>query len=74
MKQRKIKGNLRNESSHHEPQHFKAIRAEVEVDDKTSAAIDRGVADAREGRVVSLEEVRKLVPQWIPKFESQKPR
>jgi hypothetical protein len=47
---------------------------EVEVDAKTLAAIDRGVADAREGRVVSLEEVRNLVPLWISKFESQKPR
>ena len=47
---------------------------EVEVDVKTLAAIDRGIADANEGRVVPLDEVRKLVPQWISKFESQKPR
>ena len=47
---------------------------EVEVDAETLAAIDRGIADADAGRVVPLEEVRKLVPQWISKFESQKPR
>ena len=47
---------------------------EVEVDAETLAAIDRGIADADEGRVVPLDEVRKLVPQWISKFESQKPR
>ncbi len=48
------------------------VTEEVEVDAKTLAAIDRGAADADEGRFVSLEEVRKLVR--IPKFESQKPR
>ena len=47
---------------------------EVAVDAKTLAAIDRGIADADAGRVVPLEEVRKLVPQWISKFESPKPR
>ena len=47
---------------------------EVEADAKTLAAIDRGVADADAGRAVPLEEVRKLVPQWISKFESPKPR
>ncbi len=48
------------------------IVEEVEVDAKTLAAIDRGTADADAGRVVPLDEVRKLVR--IPKFESQKPR
>lgn len=47
---------------------------EVAVDANTLAAIDRGIADADAGRVVPLEEVRKLVPQWISKFESPKPR
>jgi len=50
------------------------IIEEVEVDAKTLAAIDRGIADADAGRVVPLDEVRKLVPQWISKFVSQKPR
>ena len=38
------------------------------------AAIDRGIKDADEGRTVSIDEVRKMIPQWISKFESQKPR
>ena len=47
---------------------------EVEVDAETLAAIDRGIADAVEGRTVSLDEAREMIPQWISKFESQKPR
>jgi predicted transcriptional regulator len=43
----------------------------VEVDAETPAAIDRGIESADEGRTVSLEEVRKMIPQWISKFESQ---
>jgi predicted transcriptional regulator len=50
------------------------IIEEVKVDANTVAAIDRGIADADAGRVVPLEEVRKLVPQWNSKFDSQKPR
>jgi predicted transcriptional regulator len=44
---------------------------EVEVDDATLAAIDRGVNAADEGRTVSLEEARNMIPEWISKFESQ---
>jgi hypothetical protein len=47
---------------------------QVAVDAETLAAIDRGIKDADEGRTVSLDEVFKLIPQWISKFESQKPR
>jgi predicted transcriptional regulator len=50
------------------------VTDEVEVDDKTLAVIDRGIADADAGRAVALEEVRKRIPQWISKFESPKPR
>ena len=46
---------------------------EVAVDAETLAAIDRGIKDADEGRTVSLDEASKLIPQWISKFESQKP-
>ncbi len=46
----------------------------VTVDAETLAAIDRGIKDADEGRTVSLDEVRKMIPQWISKFELQKPR
>jgi len=50
------------------------IIEEVEVDAKTLAAIDRGIADADAGRAVPLDEVRKLVPQLNSKFGSPKPR
>ena len=46
----------------------------VEVDAETLAAIDRGIEDADEGRTVPIDEVRKMIPEWISKFESQKPR
>jgi predicted transcriptional regulator len=46
----------------------------VAVDAATLAAIDRGIKDAEEGRTVSIDEVRKMIPKWISKFESQKPR
>jgi predicted transcriptional regulator len=48
--------------------------AEVEVDEVTLAAIDRGLKAAREGRSVPLDEVREMIPEWISKFESQNPR
>jgi predicted transcriptional regulator len=44
---------------------------EVEVDASRLAAIDWGLAAADEGRSVPLEEVQKMIPQWISKFESQ---
>jgi predicted transcriptional regulator len=46
----------------------------VQVDAETVAAIDRGIKDANEGRTVPIDEVYKMIPQWISKFESQKPR
>jgi predicted transcriptional regulator len=46
----------------------------VEVDAATLAAIDHGIKDADEGRTVPIDEVRKMIPQWISRFESQKPR
>ena len=46
----------------------------VEVDAETLAAIDRGIKDADEARTVSIDDVRQMIPKWISKFESQKPR
>ena len=47
------------------------VTAEVEVDAKTLAAIDRGIKAVGEGRSVPLDEVREMIPQWISKFESR---
>ena len=46
----------------------------VEVDAETLAAIDRGIKDADAGRTVSLEEASAMIPHWISKYASQKPR
>jgi len=46
---------------------------DFEEDEETLTAIDRGIKAAGEGRVVSLDEVRKMMPEWIRKFESRKP-
>jgi len=49
---------------------FVSTEEEVEVDAETAAAIERGIKDADEGKVVSSDEVRKLIPQWISKFST----
>ena len=43
-------------------------------DEGTLAAIEEGIRAADEGRVLSEEEVRKLIPQWISRFSTLKPR
>ncbi len=50
------------------------VTKEVGVDAETLATIDRGIKDADEGRTVPLDEVRKMVPEWISQFESHKRR
>jgi predicted transcriptional regulator len=50
------------------------ITEEVNVDADTLARIDRAIKDADEGRTIPLDKVRKMIPQWISKFKSQKPR
>jgi len=57
-----------------EPNWHIPVTEEVAVDAETLAAIDRGIKDVDEGRTVSLDGARKLIPQWISKFESQKAR
>jgi predicted transcriptional regulator len=48
--------------------------AATEEDDETLAAIDRGIQDAEEGRVVSAEEARRRVQQWLSKSSTPQKR
>jgi len=43
-------------------------------DEATLAAIDEGTRDAKAGRTVELEQVRKLLPKWISASSSPKER
>ena len=43
------------------------VTDKVDVDVATLAAIDRGIKDADEGRTVPIDEVRKMIPNWISK-------
>jgi len=45
-----------------------------EEDEATLAAIDQGIKDADEGRVVSLEEARRRIQEWPSKSSSRKNR
>jgi predicted transcriptional regulator len=51
---------------------FISTEEEVEVDEETLAAIDRGIKAADEGRVVPLEEVRRRMQEWHTKSSSRK--
>jgi predicted transcriptional regulator len=48
------------------------FKDKVNVDAETLAAIDRGIKDADEGRSVPIDEVGKMIPEWISRFESPK--
>jgi predicted transcriptional regulator len=41
------------------------VPSDEEEDEQTLAAIDEGIRDAEAGRIVPIEEVRKLLPKWI---------
>jgi len=43
-------------------------------DEATLAAIDEGIRDSKDGRTVSIAEVRKLLPKWITASSSRKDR
>jgi predicted transcriptional regulator len=45
-----------------------------EEDEKTLAAMDEGIRDAKTGRIVPAEPVRKLVPKWTPASSPRKKR
>lgn len=46
---------------------------EIEVDDETLAAIDRGLADVQAGRTVSMDEVSTRLAAWLSNSDSPKP-
>ncbi len=52
------------------PDLFVSDETEIEVDDTTAAAIQRGIQAADDGQVVPSEEVRELVRQWITEFST----
>jgi predicted transcriptional regulator len=47
---------------------------EIEVDEATAAAIQRGIQAADDGQVVPCKEVRERVRQWISEFSTPNPR
>ena len=53
---------------------FVSDDTEVKVDAATSAAIERGIRAADEGRVVSEAEVARLVANWISKSSTPSQR
>jgi hypothetical protein len=53
--------------------HFEGpATGEVKPDAEELAAIDLGIQSADERPTVALEDVRKMIPGWISKFESRK--
>jgi predicted transcriptional regulator len=40
------------------------VPSDEEEDEETLAAIEEGIRDAEAGRIVPIEEVRKLLPKW----------
>jgi hypothetical protein len=53
---------------------FVNTEPEVDVDAETAAAIELGIKAADEGRVVTLNEARKRMRQWLSVSSSQNPR
>jgi predicted transcriptional regulator len=43
-------------------------------DEETLAAIEEGLRDAQAGSTVPVEEVRRLLPQWITASSSRRER
>jgi predicted transcriptional regulator len=53
---------------------FVNTEPEVEVDAETAAAIELGIKAADEGRVVTLDEAREHMRQWLFRSSSRNPR
>ncbi len=56
------------------PDLFVSEEPEIEVNETTAAAIQRGIRAADDGQVVSGEEVRESIRQWISEFSTLNPR
>ena len=56
------------------PDLFVSQETEIEVDETTAAAIQRGIQAADDGQVVSSEEAREHIRQWISEFSTRAPR
>jgi len=52
----------------------KAVPVTDDEDEATLAAIDEGIRDAKAGRSVAAEEVRKLLPKWTTGSSTRKER
>jgi predicted transcriptional regulator len=50
------------------------VSTQAGEDEETLAAIDEGIRDAKAGRTVPIEDVRKLLPRWITASSSPKER
>ena len=50
---------------------FESTEPPVAVEEEIRAAIEQGIRDADAGRVVSSEEVYKLISQWFSRFSRQ---
>jgi predicted transcriptional regulator len=56
---------------------FEFEKPTPEIDEEegaTLAAIDEGIRDAKAGRTVPMERVRRLLPRWITDSSSRKER
>ncbi len=52
----------------------KQTPAKGDEDQGTLAEIDEGIRDAKTGRTVSLEQVRKFLPRWLAASSSRNER
>ena len=52
------------------PELFVSDETEIEVDETTAAAIQHGIQAADDGQVVTGEEVREQIRQWISEFST----
>jgi len=52
----------------------KPVPVDDDEDEATLAAIDEGIADAKAGRTVPAEQVRKQLRSWISESSTRKER